>query len=172
GGGGWGGGGGGWVAGTVGGRGGGRGGRGGRPPPLASSPSSVTASCSRFSVPVGGCASNETYDVVLSASKPYHSTEKSQPTCGSFAFICLSMSTPSILTVPLLPGAAMAADIWPPTSSPVATVSRASLRIVRCMEPSLSTRRRDGGERRASPERNLAPRWGRAHRSFEPGPPP
>jgi hypothetical protein len=80
------------------------------PPLLSSSPMGTVSVSSTTSLPVGGCTSNVTCEKRSPSSNPYQSTWKVQPTWGSLSG-WLSNSTPSILTVPLLPGGSALA--WP-----------------------------------------------------------
>src|SRR3954465_9360792 len=70
----------------------------------------VKASVNRLTLPVGGCASNDTFadGLVGVGSKPDQSMWKTHPTCGSLPGPPLPITLPSIFPVPLLPPAAAA----------------------------------------------------------------
>src|SRR5436190_3682877 len=100
--------------------------------PLPGGFGNVNASDSRFTLPVGGCASNATEadGFVGVGSKPDQSMWNTHPTCGSLPGPPLPITLPSILTVPLLPPAPAAPAVEPPSiteaakSAPVATSPR------------------------------------------------
>ena len=63
---------------------------------------------------VGACSVKDTVEVTP-ASKPYHSSWKVQPTCGVLLGIESTSPCGATFTVPLLPGAAVAAPGTPAT---------------------------------------------------------
>src|SRR4051794_7796732 len=75
--------------------------------PLPGGFGNVKLSLNRFTLPVGGCASNDTFadGAVGIGSNPDQSMWKMQPTWGSLPGPPLPMTLPSIFTVPLLPPA-------------------------------------------------------------------
>src|SRR5207302_7373473 len=76
-------------------------------------------------LPVGGQAWNVTLEVCVPSSNPYHWIQNVQLTCGSLSW-SLSNSSPSTLTVPLLPGGALE---WAPTGASKANPASATAAV-------------------------------------------